>query len=88
MLNSEDHFNNPSLNKTLQCICNTLKDFERVYFFPYLARVKQSCRLAANKACLVPPGNLSINGDPTLLQQLHDECFIKHFLIEIKRILS
>ena len=66
LLKSEDHFNNPSLNKNLQCIRNTLKDFERVTSFHILRELNNHANLLEIKACMLPLGNLGINGDPSI----------------------
>ena len=63
LLNSEDHFNNPSLNKTLQRIQNILKAFERVTSFHILRELDKHADSLENKACLLLQGSLSINGD-------------------------
>ena len=63
MINSEEQFFNPSLNKNLQLIQNILSDFERVSSFHILQELDNHADLLENKACQNPLGNLSINGE-------------------------
>ena len=64
VLNSEDHFNNSTLNKSLKRTRNILKEFERVASFHILRELNKTADALANKACLLSQGNLSINGEP------------------------
>ena len=61
VLNSEDHFNNFALNKSLQSIRNILKEFERVASFHIMCDLNKNADALENKAFLVSQGNLSIN---------------------------
>ena len=70
LLNSEDHFNNPSLNKILQRIRNILNAFEKVTSFHILRELNNQVDSLANKACLLLQGNLCINGDSTTFHPL------------------
>ena len=65
MINSEEQFSNPSLNKTLQLIRNILNDFESVSSYHILCELNNHVDLMANKACHLPLGNLNINGEPS-----------------------
>ena len=61
LLNSEDHFNNPSLNKSLQRIQNILKDFDRVVSYHIMWELNKQADNPKNKACLMFQGSLNIN---------------------------
>ena len=62
-LNSTDYFNNSALNKSLQIIQNVLKEFDMVVSFHILQDLNNITDVLANKACLLPQGSLSINGE-------------------------
>ena len=64
LLNSASQFNNPSLDKTLQRIQNILKAFHRVSSFHILRELNNLADSMANKACLLPLGSFSANGEP------------------------
>ena len=70
MLNSEDHFNNPSLNKSLQTICNILKDFDRVVSYHILRELNKQADNLENKSCLMFQGSLNINEEINSLHLL------------------
>ena len=63
VLNSEDHFSNPSLNKSLQRIQNILKAFDRVDSYHILRDLNKQADYLANKFCLLSQGSLNINGE-------------------------
>ena len=54
LLNFEDYFSNLALNKTLQRIRNTLKDFDTVDSYHILWDLNKQVDSLANKACLLP----------------------------------
>ena len=62
-LNSNDYFNNSALNKSLLRIQNVLKEFDMVVSFHILRDLNNLVDVLANKACLLPQGFLSINGE-------------------------
>lgn len=70
LLNSEDYFTNPSLNKTLQRIRNTLKDFDTVDSYHILWDLNKQADSLANKGFLLSQGNLSLNGGPCSIHPL------------------
>ena len=61
--NSVDSFNNYALNKSLQRIQNILKEFDTTASFHILWDLNNLVDALANKACLLPQGFLSINGE-------------------------
>ena len=68
MLNSDDHFNNSTLNNILQRIRNTVNEFKNVVSFHVLQELNKSVDSLANKVCLLAQGNLSFNGEPSVYQ--------------------
>ena len=64
-LNPADCFNNSAMNRTLQRIRNTMKEFDKVAFFHILRDLNNSANTLANKACLLSQGFLCINGEPS-----------------------
>ena len=70
LLNSSSQFNKPSLDKILQRIQNIVKDFDMVSFYHILRELNNQADSLANKACLLPLGSFSSNGEPCLMQPL------------------
>ena len=70
LLNSASQFNKPSLDKTLQRIRNILKDFDRDTSFHILRELNNLADSIANKACILPLGSFSVNGEPCIFQPL------------------
>ena len=70
LLNSASQFNNPSLDKILQRICITLKDFDQVSSFHILRELNNHADSFTNKACILPLGSLSLNGETCTTQHL------------------
>ena len=62
-LNSVDCFNNSALNKSLQRIWTLLKEFDLAASFHILRKLNNLVDALANKACLLPLGFLSVNGE-------------------------
>ena len=69
-LNSDDCFNNSALNNSLQRIQNLLKEFYLVASFHVLRKLNNLAYALANKACLLPQGFLSINGEANYLHPI------------------
>ena len=65
VLNSADILNNSSLNIIMQRIRIILKDFDKSVSFHILRDLNNLVDALANKACLLPQGFLSINGEPS-----------------------
>ena len=63
VLNSADSLNNSALNIILRRIRIILKDFDMVDSFHILRDLNNLSNALANKACLLPQGFLSFNGD-------------------------
>ena len=70
LLNSTSQFNKPSLDKTLQRIRNFLKDFESISSFHTLRELNNQADSLSNKACLLPLGSFSSNGESCTIQSL------------------
>ena len=64
-LNSTDSLNNSSLNITLQRIRRIFKYFDKSDSFHILRGLNKFADSLENKACLLPQGFLSINGEPS-----------------------
>ena len=70
LLNSEDHFNNSTLNKIMLRIRNSLNEFESVASFHILRELNKNADSLENKAFLLSQGNLSFNGEPIAFQPI------------------
>ena len=70
VLNSEYHFSNPSLNKSLQRIRDILKAFDRVVSNHILHYLNKQADYLENKACLMTQGSLNINEEFNSFQPL------------------
>lgn len=70
LLNSEDHFRNPTLNKNSIMNPKHLKYFDRVDSYHILRDLNKQADSLTNKGCLMPQGNLSLNGGPCSLHPL------------------
>ena len=69
-LNLGECFNNSALNNSLQRIRNLLKEFDLVASFHILRKLNNLADALANKACLLPQGFLSINGEANYLHPI------------------
>lgn len=69
-LNSADNLNNSTLNLILQRIRIILKGFDKSDSFHILRDLNNLADSLANKACLMPQGFLSINGEPSYFHHI------------------
>jgi ribonuclease HI len=58
---SEDHFSNPTLNKTLQRLRYVLQDFSNAQFYHILRGSNMEADEQANTGCLLSQGTFSKN---------------------------
>jgi ribonuclease HI len=58
---SEDHFSNPTLNKTLQRLRYVLQDFSNAQFYHILRGSNKKVDEHANMGCLLSQGTFSKN---------------------------
>jgi ribonuclease HI len=66
ILNTNDHFNNPVINKTLQRLRQVLQDFSSSRFFHILRGSNKEADAKANMGCLMPLGALRKNDETPL----------------------
>jgi ribonuclease HI len=60
-INSEDHFSNPTLNKTLQRLRYVLQEFSKSHFYHILQGSNMEVDAKENMSCLLPQGTFSKN---------------------------
>jgi hypothetical protein len=66
ILNSNDHFNNPAINKTLQRLRQVLQDFSSSLFFHILRGSNKEADAKVNMGCLLPLGAFNKNDEAPL----------------------
>ena len=69
-LNIEGTFNNSLLNVILQRIKTNLKYFDSIESYDILRDLNELADSLANKGCLLPQGNLSIDGESSEFQPI------------------
>ena len=69
-VSSNLQFIKSSLDKILHRIQNFMKDFEKVSSFHILRELNKQADLMANKACLLPLGSFSSNGDSCIMRPI------------------
>jgi ribonuclease HI len=66
ILNTNDYFSNPAINKTLLRLRQVLQDFSSSRFFHILRGSNKEADAKANMGCLLPLGVLNKNDDAPL----------------------